>query len=72
MVGHFSTPITPESGSFLHADSHSQVESECGVLRLVGRWPGIETVNEALHPSVDPGDRLIPLGCPVCGGVAHG
>ena len=22
MVGHFSTPITPESGSFLHADSH--------------------------------------------------
>ena len=21
MVGHFSTPITPESGSFLHADS---------------------------------------------------
>ena len=23
MVGHFSTPITPESGSFLHADSHS-------------------------------------------------
>ena len=23
MVGHFSTPITPESGSFLHADSHT-------------------------------------------------
>ena len=23
MVGHFSTPITPESGSFLHADSQS-------------------------------------------------
>ena len=23
MVGHFSTPITPESGSFLHADSHA-------------------------------------------------
>ena len=23
MVGHFSTPITPQSGSFFHADSHS-------------------------------------------------
>ena len=31
MVGHFSTPITPESESFLHADS--QLQGFIGVTR---------------------------------------
>ena len=32
MVGHFSTPITPESGSFLHADSQLCCKSDEEVL----------------------------------------
>jgi hypothetical protein len=45
-VGHFCTPITPISGSFLHADLHGdidyfcenalQLEYENGVVRFIG------------------------------------
>ena len=39
MVGHFSTPITPESGSFLHADSQRRVDRSPVSIPST-RWPG--------------------------------
>ena len=47
MVGHFSTPITPESGSFLHADSHLTEASALRLLAALAERLGVELDVEA-------------------------
>ena len=64
MVGHFSTPISLLSGSFLHADSHQVFGSRCRMRvsmmisesRRIARpsylWPAIVSVSSKHHRTV--------------------